>query len=200
MVPQLGVLNVSGQESILQIVTVQPEPSIIPIMVIMNVNTVLINVPPVPKNLKLVLLVLKTELMLQVALVHQVSSMNQKTPSVPDVLKNVKPVPLAVLVSLVTTQDSMLHTVIAQPVNSKFVELNLKSDVMLNVQIHNVTNVIINVPLVKVLMITVLHIVLVTELTNQIVFAQKVIMMPVLPSVHLVTVLVLLVNSTKDVV
>jgi hypothetical protein len=200
MVPQLGVLNVSGQESILQIVTVQPEPSIIPIMVIMNVNTVLINVPPVPKNLKLVLLVLKTELMLQVALVHQVSSMNQKTPSVPDVLKNVKPVPLAVLVSLVTTQDSMLHTVIAQPVNSKFVELNLKSDVMLNVQIHNVTNVTINVPLVKVLMITVLHIVLVTELTNQIVFAQKVIMMPVLPSVHLVTVLVLLVNSTKDVV
>lgn len=143
---------------------------------------------------------LKTELMLQVALVHQVTSMNQKTPCVPDVLKNVKPVLPVEPVSLVTTQDSMLHTVIAQPVNSKFVELKLKSDVMLNVQIHNVTNVTINVPLVKVLMITVLHIVLVTELTNQIVFAQKVIMITVLPSVQLVTTLVFLVNSTKDVV
>lgn len=138
--------------------------------------------------------------MLQVALVHQVTSMNQKTPCVPDVLKNVKPVLPVEPVSLVTTQDSMLHTVIAQPVNSKFVELKLKSDVMLNVQIHNVTIVTINVPLVKVLMITVLHIVLVTELTNQIVFAQKVIMITVLPSVQLVTTLVLLVNSTKDVV
>jgi len=138
--------------------------------------------------------------MLQVALVHQVTSMNQKTPCVPDVLKNVKPVLPVEPVSLVTTQDSMLHTVIAQPVNSKFVELKLKSDVMLNVQIHNVTIVTINVPLVKVLMITVLHIVLVTELTNQIVFAQKVIMITVLPSVQLVTTLVFLVNSTKDVV
>jgi hypothetical protein len=170
-----------------------------PTVLNMNVKSVLINVLPVKKNLKHVLFVLKTELMLQVALVHQVTSMNQKTPCVPDVLKNAKPVLPVEPVSLVTTQDSMLQTVTAQWVNSKFVVLNLKSDVMLNVQIHNVTTVLTNVLAVLKMVKTVI-VVLVTELTNQIVFAQKVIMITVLPSVQLVTTLVSLVNSTKDVV
>jgi hypothetical protein len=70
---------------------------------------------------------------------------------------------------------------------------------MLNVQIHNVTLVHTNVLLVMDLLITV-SLVLVTEPTNQIVFAQVVIMIPVLLSVHNVMLLVSLVNSTKDVV
>jgi hypothetical protein len=49
------------------------------------------------------------------------------------------------------------------------------------------------------LLITV-SLVLVTEPTNQIVFAQVVIMIPVLLSAHNVMLLVSLVNSTKDVV
>jgi len=166
---------------------------------IMNVKNVLTNVKFVLKNLKLVLFVLKTELMLHLVLVLQVSSMNQKMLNVLDVLKNVKLVPLVVLVSLVTTQDSMLQTVTAQWVNSKFVVLNLKSDVMLNVQIHNVTTVLTNV-LVVLKMVKTVILVLVTELTNQIVFAQMDIMIPVLLSVHNVMLLVSLVNSTKDVV
>lgn len=71
---------------------------------------------------------------------------------------------------------------------------------MLNVQIHNVTLVHTNVLVVLNLLITVSLLVLVTEPTNQIVFAQVVIMIPVLLSVHNVMLLVSLVNSTKDVV
>lgn len=182
-----------------QVVIAQLTNSVMMNKEIMNVKNVLTNVKFVLKNLKLVLFVLKTELMLHLVLVLQVSSMNQKTLNVLDVLKNVKLVPLVVLVSLVTTQDSMLQTVTAQWVNSKFVVLNLKSDVMLNVQIHNVTTVLPNVLVVLKMLITVI-LVLVTELTNQIVFAQMDIMIPVLLSVHNVMLLVSLVNSTKDVV
>jgi hypothetical protein len=170
--------------------------------VIMNVKNVLTNVKFVLKNLKLVLFVLLKELMLQLVLVLQVSSMNQKILNVLDVLKNVKLVPLVVLVSLVTTQDSMPQNVTAQWVNSKFVVLKVSiliSHVMLNVQIHNVTIVLTNVLVVLNLLKTVI-LVLVTELTNQIVFAQMDIMIPVLLSVHNVILLVSLVNSTKDVV
>jgi hypothetical protein len=168
----------------------------------MNVKNVLTNVKFVLKNLKLVLFVLLKELMLQLVLVLQVSSMNQKILNVLDVLKNVKLVPLVVLVSLVTTQDSMPQNVTAQWVNSKFVVLKVSiliSHVMLNVQIHNVTIVLTNVLVVLNLLKTVI-LVLVTELTNQIVFAQMDIMIPVLLSVHNVILLVSLVNSTKDVV
>jgi hypothetical protein len=49
-------------------------------------------------------------------------------------------------------------------------------------------------------MVKTVILVLVTELTNQIVFAQMDIMIPVLLSVHNVMLLVSLVNSTKDVV
>lgn len=52
LVPLSLVILVSIQELILHIVTVQSEPSIMPIVLNMNVKSVLINVLPVKKNLK----------------------------------------------------------------------------------------------------------------------------------------------------
>jgi hypothetical protein len=146
-----GVLIVSGQELVLQIVAVQKEPSVTMILVNMNVNTVLTNVLPVKKNLKLVSFVPVTESIHQIVPVHQVTSTNQKMPPVPDVPKNVKHVPTVDHVPLVMLQESMLHTVTVQPVNSKFAVLKVKSPVILNVQILNVTIVTTNVILVEML-------------------------------------------------
>jgi hypothetical protein len=165
------VPNVPYQELMLHIVDAHPENSVMKIKVNMNANTVHTNVTPVKKKPKPVSFVLKTELMLQTVLVHQVISMNQKIPSVPDVPKNVKNVPTVDHVPPVMLQESMLHTVTAHLVNSKFVELKVKFPVILNAQTHNVTIVTINVSLVPMLLMLVI-LVPVTESLKPVVDAQ----------------------------
>lgn len=189
----------SGQEKVLQNVNVQLELSPMTTKVNTNVNIVITNVTLVKKKPKPVNFVPVTELMLLTVTVHQVTSTNQIMPCVPDVPKNVKPVPTVDPVPLVTLQDSTLHTVTAQPVNSKSVDLPPISNVTLLVLIHNVTIVPINVTLVKDLLKVLVN-VLVTESKKPIVVAQVDISIPSKKSVQNVTPVVKLVNSPNIVV
>jgi hypothetical protein len=199
--PLTIVLIVSGQELTLQNVSVQKKPSLTMTKVNMNVNTVTTNVklvktkPPPVKSVKI------SELMLQTVTVHQVTLMFQIMLNVKDVLKNVKLVILVDLVLLVTLQDSMPHTVIAQPVNSKYVDPPLVLNVMITtlVLIQIVTTVPTNVSLVKVALKLVPN-VPVTESWKLIVVAQLVTMIPMKNAAQLVMPVVKLVNSPLNVV
>jgi hypothetical protein len=199
--PLTIVLIVSGQELTLQNVSVQKKPSLTMTKVNMNVNIVTTNVklvktkPPPVKSVKI------SELMLQTVTVHQVTLMFQIMLNVKDVLKNVKLVILVDLVLLVTLQDSMPHTVIAQPVNSKYVDPPLVLNVMITtlVLIQIVTTVPTNVSLVKVLLKLVPN-VPVTESWKLIVVAQLVTMIPMKNAAQLVMPVVKLVNSPLNVV
>jgi hypothetical protein len=199
--PLTIVLIVSGQELMLQNVSVQKKPSLTMTKVNMNVNTVTTNVklvktkPPPVKSVKI------SELMLQTVTVHQVTLMFQIMLNVKDVLKNVKLVILVDLVLLVTLQDSMPHTVIAQPVNSKYVDPPLVLNVMTTtlVLIQIVTTVPTNVSLVKVALKLVPN-VPVTESWKLIVVAQLVTMIPMKNAAQLVMPVVKLVNSPLNVV
>jgi hypothetical protein len=185
----------------LQNVSVQKKPSLTMTKVNMNVNTVTTNVKLVKTKQPPVKSVKISELMLQTVTVHQVTLMFQIMLNVKDVLKNVKLVILVDLVLLVTLQDSMPHTVIAQPVNSKYVDPPLVLNVMITtlVLIQIVTTVPTNVSLVKVLLKLVPN-VPVTESWKLIVVAQLVTMIPMKNAVQLVMPVVKLVNSPLNVV
>lgn len=163
-----------------------------------SVNLVIITVLNVPEVLITVNLVPISESTPQLVDVHpDISMMETKTHNVSSVPKDVLLVPLVTPVLLVPPEEMPKTTVPVHPEPPNivpFLELTL---VMLYVTAQLVFHVPFNVPPVKTVSPLNVPLVPETELMLLIVIAQKVLMMPTLPLVHLVLTNVLLVKDPQ---